>query len=637
MLIPFSRRFRTRYPWFARTFGLTASFLFSFGVGFAYASWAMVCRAGRCPSANALRDYEPRQTSKILAADGRLIAELGLEKRTLVKLQDIPPIVREAFLTIEDKRFYNHSGIDWVRVPSAMLTDLKNRNFSEGFSTLTMQLARNIFPERISREKTLVRKLKEAKVARSIEDEYSKDKILELYLNQINLGNGAYGVETASQRYFGKSVRELNLAEAATLAAIPKAPERYNPRSAPDRNIQRRNTIIALMRDEGLVSPADARQAQAYAVRLAPRVDAGEAAPYFVEWVRQVLDDKFGKQLYEQGLTVHTTLDLDMQTAAERALERQIRQIDGGKYGAFPHISYERYMAQANGNDDAGQAMSPYLQGAFVAMDPRTGAVRALVGGRDFDDSKFNRATQALRQPGSTFKPIVYADAVQNGRPPSYIVDDSPVSVPQVGGGDWTPQNYDGKFEGPMPMRRGLYQSRNIVAIKVGMELGEQSVIDMARKFGITTPIPPYPSIHIGAADVYPIEMIAAYSAFATLGTRSSPTSIVRVENAKGDVLWEPTPVKAPVMSPEEAWLMVSMMKDVVQRGTAAGSVGSQFHIPAGGKTGTTNDGADVWYIGYTSDLVAGVWMGLDKPQKIKGNAQGGVLAAPAWTAFMRE
>jgi penicillin-binding protein 1A len=282
-------------------------------------------------------------------------------------------------------------------------------------------------------------------------------------------------------------------------------------------------------------------------------------------------------------------------------------------------------------------ANSPYLQGAFVAMDPRTGAVRALVGGRDFDDSKFNRATQALRQPGSTFKPIVYADAIQNGRPPSYIVDDSPVSVPQSGGGTWTPQNYDGKFEGPMPMRRGLYQSRNIVAIKVGMELGEQSVIDMARKFGITTPIPPYPSIHIGAADVYPIEMVAAYSAFATLGTRSSPTAIVRVENAKGQVLWEPTAQRAPVMSPEESWLMVSMMKDVVQRGTAAGSVGAQFHIPAGGKTGTTNDGADVWYIGYTSDLVAGVWMGLDRPAKIKGNAQGGLLAAPAWTAFMNE
>ena len=319
-------------------------------------------------------------------------------------------------------------------------------------------------------------------------------------------------------------------------------------------------------------------------------------------------------------------------------MENQLRAIESGKFGPFPHRSYEAHMASASERTgEQTSPNSPYLQGAFVAMDPRSGAIRALVGGRDFDDSKFNRATKALRQPGSTFKPIVYAAAVQNGRPPTYIVDDSPVSVPQSGGGNWTPQNYDGKFEGLMYMRRGLYQSRNIVAIKVGMELGPSTVIEMARRFGITTPIPPYPSIYIGAAYVYPIEMIASYSAFATLGTRAAPNGIVRVENSKGDVLWEPTPQRTPVMSPEEAWLMVSMMKDVVQRGTAAGSVGSQFRIPAGGKTGTTNDGADVWYIGYTSDLVAGVWMGLDKPKKIKGNAQGGLLAAPAWTAFMRE
>jgi penicillin-binding protein 1A len=525
-----------------------------------------------------------------------------------------------------------------MRIPGALLADIKRRSFAEGFSTITMQLARNIFPERLSREKSLVRKLKEAKVARAIEAKYSKEKILELYLNQIALGNQSFGVETAAQRYFGKSARDLNLAEAATLAGLPKAPERYNPRRSPDRAIQRRNTVIELMREQGAVTDADASLASAYPLQLARKSEAGDVAPYFVEWVRQQLEQQFGQRLYEQGLKVYTTLDVDLQSAAERALENQLRAVESGRYGAYKHQSFEAYLAHAA--DRVGEpaaANSPYLQGAFIAMDPRSGAVRALVGGRDFDDSKFNRATQALRQPGSTFKPIVYADAVQNGRPPSYIVDDSPVSVPQSGGGAWTPQNYDGKFEGPMPMRRGLYQSRNIVAIKVGMELGEPSVIDMARKFGITTPIPPYPSINIGAADVYPIEMVAAYSAFATLGTRASPTPIVRVENSRGDVLWEPTPVHAPVMSPEEAWIMVSMMKDVVQRGTAAASVGAQFHLPAGGKTGTTNDGADVWYIGYTSDLVAGVWMGLDRPKTIKGNAQGGILAAPAWTAFMNE
>jgi penicillin-binding protein 1A len=644
MAFPFTRKFRARYPRFTRSLALLICFLVAFGAGFAYASWAMVCRAGRCPSAAALQDYEPRQTSKIYAADGRFIAELGLERRTLVRYNDIPPIVRQAFIDVEDKRFFEHHGVDWASVPRAVAVDLKNRNFAEGFSTITMQLARNIFPERISREKTLIRKLKEAKVARAIEDMYpgvaGKQKILELYLNQIYLGNGAYGIESASQRYFGKSLKDLNVAEVAMLAGLPKGPERYNPRMFPDRAVQRRNTVIGLMAAAKTISTADASEAKAYPLRLATRVEAGEVAPYFVEWIRQQLDDKFGKQLYEQGLKVYTTLDLDMQSAAERALERQLRAIEDGRYGPFPHTSYERYLAKLGENDndnDQQAAQTPYLQGAFIAMDPTTGAVRALVGGRDFDDSKFNRAVQAVRQPGSTFKPIVYADAIQNGRPLSYILDDSPLTV-QIGPGDvWTPQNYENDFVGKIPMRRALYQSRNVPTIRLGIELGTQSVIDEARKFGLTTPIPGYPSIFIGAADVYPIELVSAYTTFATLGSRAAPIAITRVEDQKGNVLWEPQPQTTPVMSPEESWLMVSVMKDVVQRGTAASAVGSQFHYPAGGKTGTTNDGTNVWFVGYTSDLVAGVWMGFDKPQKIKANAQGGILAAPAWTAFMTE
>ena len=637
MDLPFSKNFRRRHPGLSRGLGVSIVFLLAFVVGFGYAAWALVCRAGACPSVDILDDYQPRQTSKLYAADGRFIAELGLERRTLLKLDQIPPLLRNAFVATEDKRFYQHHGVDFYRMPGAILTDIRRRSFAEGFSTITMQLARNIFPERLSREKSVLRKLKEIKVARAIEARYSKDKILELYLNQIPLGNGAFGVETASQRYFGKSARDLNLAEMATLAGLPKAPERYNPRRSPERAIQRRNTVLEVMREQGVISDADASLAKAYPMQLARKSEAGDVAPYFVEWIRQQLEQQFGQRLYEQGLKVYTTLDVDLQSAAERALENQLRAVEGGKYGPFKHTTFEGYLAKASDGSSTPAANSPYLQGAFVAMDPRTGAVRAMIGGRDFDDSKFNRAVQALRQPGSTVKPIVYADAIQNGRPPSYIVDDSPISIPQAGGGVWTPQNYEGKFEGPVPMRRGLFRSINIVAIKLGLELGPQSIIDMARKFGITTPVPPDPSIAIGAADVYPIEMIAAYSAFATLGTRATATGIVRVENSKGDVLWEPTPVRAPVMSPEEAWLMVSMMKDVIQRGTAAGSVGSQFHLPAGGKTGTTNDGTDVWFIGYTSDLVAGLWMGFDKPQPIKGNAQGGVLAAPAWTAFMNE
>jgi penicillin-binding protein 1A len=614
------------------------SFFVSFGVGFAYAAWAMACLGGRCPSVDVLDQYQPRQTSKVYAADGRFVAELGLERRTLIKVSDIPPMVRAAFIATEDKRFYKHAGIDWYRVPGAMLHNIRHGNFEEGFSTITMQLARNIFPERISREKSPVRKLKEVKVARAIEAKYSKDRILELYLNQIYLGNGAYGLETAAQRYFGKSTRDLNVAEAATLAGLPKGPERYNPRRFPDRAVQRRNTVIALMRAANVINDADARLARAYPLRLARKAESGEAAPYYVEWVRQLLDEKFGKQLYEQGLKVYTTLDLDLQSAAERALERQMRAIELGRFGPYKHISFERYIARETNNDENGaSANSPYLQGAFIAMDPRNGAIRALVGGRDFDDSKFNRAVQSLRQPGSTFKPIVYADAVQNGRPMSYILDDSPLAVRMDNNTTWTPQNYDGAYAGKVTMRKALYQSRNVPTIRLGMELGEQSVIDMARKFGLTTPIPAYPSIFIGAADVVPLELVAAYSAFATLGTRATPQGIVRVEDNSGQVLWEPEPTRVPVMSPEESWLMVSAMKDVVQRGTAAGSVGGVFRYPAAGKTGTTNDGTDVWFVGYTADLVAGVWMGFDKPQKIKSNAQGGQLAAPAWTAFMTE
>ena len=602
------------------------------------AAWMFVCRSDKCPSISVLDKYRPRQTSKLFAADGRFVAELGLERRTLVPIEQIPKVLKTAFIITEDKRFYDHSGIDLRGILRAGLTNVLRGGFSQGFSTITMQLARNVFPQQLTREKTVLRKLREAKIARSIEAKYSKDHILELYLNQIYLGSGAYGVETASQRYFGKSVRDINLAEAATIAALPKAPGRYDPRRFPERAIQRRNTILELMRRAGAISDADASLAKAYPLRLAHGGSTtGDVAPYFVEWVRQQLEAKFGDRIYEEGMRVYTTLDLELQGAADRALERQLKAIEGGSAGPFPHRTYEQLL-QSAAEDAAAGVVTQYLQGAFIVMDPRTGSVRALVGGRDYDDSKFNRATQALRQPGSTFKPIVYATAVQSGRSPAYILDDAPIEIPQVAGDTWQPNNYDLRFEGPMVMRRALYQSRNMPAIRLGMELGEQSVVDMARKFGITTPIPEYPSIHIGSADVYPIQMVAAYSTFANLGWRVSPNAILRVEDSQGKELWKPEVTREQVLTPEESWLMVSMMKDVIRRGSAAGAVANTgFHLPAGGKTGTTNDYTDVWFIGYTADLVAGVWMGFDKPQKIMPNAQGGRLAAPAWAQFMIE
>jgi penicillin-binding protein 1A len=485
----------------------------------------------------------------------------------------------------------------------------------------------------------LRRKLREAHVAQEIEAKYPKDKILELYLNQIDLGNRAFGVEAASQRYFGKSVRDLNVAEAATLAAIPKAPSRYNPRRNPNLSVQRRNTILNLLRDNGLLSPEDTERWKAYPLLLSSHSDFSSVAQYFVEYVRQQLDARFGSDLYKSGLRIYTTLDLDTQQAAERALEARLEAIESGADGKFSWPTYRQYLdSRADTPDDGSRTTTPYLQGLVVTLDAKTGDIRAMVGGRDFEDSKFNRATQALRQPGSTFKPIVYAAALEAGYPLSHVMVDDPLTVEiATDEAPWAPQNYDLEFDGPMTLRRALYMSRNIIAIKLGMEIGEDAVINEAAKFGISTRIPPYPSIHIGSADVIPLEMIAAYTTFANLGTRTLPNAILRVEDRNGKIVWQPQVRSVSVMDTAHAWLMTDALRDVVRHGTAVGSVGSRINFPAGGKTGTTNDGFDVWFIGFTPDLVTGVWIGFDQPRKIKANAQGGVLAAPAWTAMMRE
>jgi penicillin-binding protein 1A len=612
----------------------------AFGLAVLMAAWNRACAGNSCPSIAELGGYDPNQASKVYAADGRLITDLGQERRTVVPLGEMSPVVKAAFIATEDKRFYEHEGIDWYRVLGAIKNNLFEMRVAEGFSTITMQLARNVWDEEISgRDKSLRRKLREAKVAREIEDKYPKDKILELYLNQIDLGNRAFGVEAASQRYFGKSVRDLNVAEAATLAAIPKAPSRYNTRKNPNLSIQRRNTVLNLLRDNGLLNPAETERWKAYPLLLSSRSDYSGTAEYFVEFVRQQLDARFGSDLYRSGYRIYTTLDLDTQQAAERALEARLEAIESGADGKFEHPTYQQYQnSKADEGEERDRSTTPYLQGLVVTIEVKTGQIRAMVGGRDFGDSKFNRATQALRQPGSTFKPITFAAALEAGYPLSHVmVDDSLSLLVKPDEPPWTPQNYDLEFDGPMTLRRALYLSRNIIAIKLGMELGEQAVVSEAAKFGISTRVPPVPSIHIGSADVIPLEMIAAYTTFANLGVRTVPNSILRVEDRSGKIIWQPAVRSVAVLDSAHAWLMTDVLRDVVRHGTAVGSVGARINFPAGGKTGTTNDGFDVWFIGFTPDLVTGVWIGFDQPRKIKSNAQGGVLAAPAWTAMMRE
>jgi penicillin-binding protein 1A len=627
-------------PRVRRNLAVAALAMVAFAIAVLVAAWTRACAGNSCPSIDELGGYDPNQASKVYAADGRLITDLGLERRTVVPLGEMSPFVKAAFIITEDKRFYEHHGVDWVRVLGAIKNNVFEMRVAEGFSTITMQLARNLWPDDISgRDKSLRRKLREAKVAQEIEEKYPKDKVLELYLNQIDLGNRAYGVESASQRYFGKSVRDLNVAEAATLAAIPKAPSRYNPRKNPNFSIQRRNTVLNLLRDNSLLSAEETERWKAYPLLLSSRSDFSAVAEYFTEYVRQQLDARFGQDLYRSGYRIYTTLDLDAQQAAERALEARLEAIESGADGKFEHPTYQQYQeARADSEDDGSRVTTPYLQGLVVTLEAKTGYIRAMVGGRDFGDSKFNRATQARRQPGSTFKPIVFATAIEAGYPLSHVmVDDSLSMIVKEDEPPWAPQNYDLEFDGPMTLRRALYLSRNIIAIKLGMELGEVGVISEARKFGISTRIPAVPSIHIGSADVIPLEMIAAYTTFANLGVRTIPNGILRVEDRSGKIIWQPAVRTVSVMDTAHAWLITDALRDVVRHGTAVGSVGSRVTFPAGGKTGTTNDGFDVWFIGFTPDLVTGVWIGFDQPKRIKSNAQGGVLAAPAWTAMMRE
>jgi penicillin-binding protein 1A len=620
-----------------------------FGMGLGYGAWTRVCAAERCPSIARIDPKAgPQQTSKVYAADGRLITELGIELRTVLRLADMPVYLRQAFVAVEDKRFYSHHGIDFVRFPGAVLDRFR------GFSTITQQLARNVFSDRISRERTLARKLKEARVAVELERNFTKDTILELYLNQISLGPNVAGVEAASQVFFGKSARDVNVAEAATLAALPKAPGTYNPRTHPDRATRRRNVVLNLMRNQGYITPQDAEYWKAYPLVLTSRrTSYGDVAPYFVEWLRtSFLEPRFGRDLYEKGLRIYTTLDLDMQEAAERALQSQLDEIEAGAYSANGKFegqghTYREYVEGGRTSGEDQGPFSPYLQGALVALDTRTGNILALVGGRDFVDSKWNRVTQSVRQPGSTFKPFVYSAAVRAGWPVDTMLDDSPLNPPviQLDSSLWQPKDYDDTTLGLIPMRQSLFLSRNLSTIKLGMGLGEQTVVGEARRYGITTALRPYPSIHLGANGVKPIEIVAAYSAFANLGTRVEPIGIQRIEDRDGNILYQSTVKREQVMDPEHSWLMLDMLRDVMRCqpgtgphrcGTAAGAVGG-LRVPMAGKTGTTDDYTDAWFVGFTPEIVAGIWVGYDLQQRIMGNAGGGRIVTPAWTKFMRD
>jgi 1A family penicillin-binding protein len=592
--------------------------------------WFAPCALGGCAPLDDLAAYQA-EGSELLDMEGQPFATLATVNRKIISLDSLPQHVPQAFLAIEDRRFYDHSGLDFRRTAGALIANVRSGEVSEGGSTITQQLARNLFPEWLPyQERSIRRKVMEARVARQIERNFRKDKILELYLNHIYLGSGAYGIEAAAHTYFGKPAAELTLMEAATLGGLPQAPSQINPRESLERSTRRRDLVLDQMVEAGYIRAEEAAAAKGEPITL---VDGGISpegpeGSYFVERVRLELEETVGSRFYTAGLKIHTTLDSRAQVAAEEELRQQLAAIESGGFGVYRHPAYT-----ADGEESA---TTDYLQGAVVVMDAQTGAVRALIGGRDFSQSKFDRATQALRQAGSAFKPFVYTAALQRYGSPAQLVEDSPIRLTMSDGQVWEPQNYTGEYDGPMTLREALTRSKNTATVRVAQDVGIGSVIATARSLGITSDIPDYPSTALGAADVRPIELISAYAAFANGGERVEPYLVERVEDRNGRVLWEAQPGRERILDPAVAYVMTTVLQDVVSRGTGSAVRGVGFRGPAAGKTGTTNDATDAWFVGYTPELVAGVWIGLDDPKTIVRGASGGTLAAPVWGRMMQ-
>jgi 1A family penicillin-binding protein len=556
----------------------------------------------------------PPQSSKVYARDGSLIGEVGKELRTSISLRTLPKYVGQAFVAVEDQRFYKHDGVDLVGIAGAIKDNILGDR--RGASTITQQLVGNMHPDIIDRtDMSLSRKIREQAAAREMERHYTKEQILEAYLNQIDFGRGYFGIESAAQHYFGKPASKLTLAEAATLAAIPKGPSIYDPVRHPSRVVERRNVVLALMAQQNYITPEQAKRAQSEKLVLAPHNGMAAPARYYVDVVK-VQAERAGISLDKGGYRIYTSLDPLLQTTATQVLSESLKEIESSPN--YPHKT-------GQGND--------YLQGAVVIMDPATGDVRALVGGRDYSLSQFDRAVDGLRQPGSSFKPFVYAAAIADSMTPNTLVADTAIAIPLPNGTYYRPKNSDRKFLGIMTLRDALAKSRNVVAVELGQKLGMDSIIATARRMGITTPISPVPSSAIGASAVQPLNIVAAYTTFANYGTPLEPRFITRIEDADGNVVATfPMRARQPALDPRVTFVVRDMMRDVVERGTAR-AIRNYIpeSIPVAGKTGTTDNNTDVWFIGLTPDLVAGVWLGFDKPKTITSSAAGGSLAAPIW------
>ena len=653
------------------------------------------------PSLDGLEEYRPSLSTTLYTDQDEPFHSFYEQRRMLVPLDRIPAHLKQAVLAVEDSRFFEHHGLSTRAIARAFIMNILARRKAQGGSTITQQLARGLF---LTPEKNISRKVKEALLSVEIEKRYSKEKILELYFNLVYFGHGAYGVEAAAQTYFKKSVGELTLAEAATLAGLPSAPNRFSPIVDPQRARRRRDHVLTRMVEEQFITRAQADAASRTPFNETLFTRSSVIAPYFVEHVRQILEETYGAYaLYNTGLKVYTTLNLKMHRAADEALVGGLRDLDKthgyrpvktegvrprigpytprpgeilpgtvlklksksieiqlGRYrGEIPFEKLEWAKVQNPAetfregapilvrvlalNDqrkivELALEQHPELEGAFVALDPRDGAIKTMIGGYDFERSKFNRATQAKRQPGSAFKPFIYAAAFDRGLTPSTVIDDSPISFhTRVGGQlvEWSPRNFDRKFRGPITLRRALENSINVVTVKLLQEIGVDPVIKLAHQVGIESELRREMALALGVSEVSPVELVSAYGVFANGGVRAEPFAIRKVTDQQGRILEQHVTETQEVMRPETAYVLVNVMKGVIERGT--GVRARVLERPLAGKTGTTDDATDVWFVGFSPSLVAGVWIGYDVKRSLGSAETGGRLALPIWIHFMQK
>ena len=574
---------------------------------------------------------EMPERNTVFDVDGKIYSRLAGANRLKVSLNEISPLFIDALLAREDTRFYQHGGIDWRGILRALVRDVMSGSAKEGASSITQQLARNSLP---LGGRTLSRKILEAMVAVRIEHEFTKQQILELYINRIYFGSGCYGVETASQAYFGKNASKLNLSEAALLAGLIRSPNRFSPLKNPEGAALQRDTVLDRMVELKKISAFDAEQAKLTKVNAHPKRLLQIQENYAMDAVQRDLNTILTQdQIDNGGLFIYTTLDPAVQNAAQQALETQLTKIE--HQGNFHHPLKANYQPPENGEDSS----MPYLEGAVVAIDNASGGIRALVGGRDYAQSKFNRAlAPANRQVGSAFKPFVYTLAFTHGLLPGAAISDGPIQPGEIdGAGNWSPGNSDGTYGGIQPCSYGLIHSRNTMSVRVGQFAGLDAVQKVATTLNLGENIPRGPAIYIGSFETNLKDLTAAYSAFPNAGVRKQAYVIERIDDPEHHPIYRAAHISAPALDPSAAWMTSQLMEEVLTRGTAASARSLGFKLPAAGKTGTTNDYKDAWFMGYTSTLTCGVWVGFDQPVTIIPHGYGAALALPVWTQVMNK